>query len=90
MRDTLATVWRMTGRKPAELEGPGLPAGAAHVWEWFCLLHSTRQVGMAANPISHLEMQAFFGLEQVAPASWELELLREFDRVAMAPESPPK
>lgn len=42
-------------------------------------LHSTRGRGMAIQPISFVEIQAYLGMYQITPQAWEIELLRKFD-----------
>lgn len=54
------------------------------VWSWFMRLNQSRASGgFGVSAISHQEMLAFFTLESIWPESWELELLRAFDRVAL-------
>lgn len=74
----------MTGIKPAELETGELPDAFRHVWHWFLLLNSQRTSnGFGINPITNQDMWFFFQLEGIEPESWELDLIRRFDSVAM-------
>ena len=67
-----------------EKETPKLPESAYLVWSWFMRLNQCRASGgFGVSAISHQEMLAFFTLEDTWPESWELDLLRAFDRVAM-------
>lgn len=38
---------------------------------------------MAANPITWPDMAAFFGLKEIRPHAWELDLIRLLDSVAL-------
>jgi hypothetical protein len=62
------------------LEGlPELPEAAAHVMQWYHDLSSTRSMGMALNPISYTEIQAWCNLTGNWPASWEVSAIRQID-----------
>ena len=85
IRDQLIAVWKQTGIKPPELE----PAGELNemfydAWQFFLKLHSKRSNnGFGVNPISYLEMKAFFELHEIYPTHYELELIEQFDNVAL-------
>lgn len=38
---------------------------------------------MAANPITWPDMAAYFGLKEIRPHAWELDLIRLLDGVAL-------
>lgn len=76
----LEQVERQTGTTPPELEGvPELPEAASHVLQWFYDLSATRSVGMALNPISYTEIQAWCSLTGSRPAPWEVAAIRQID-----------
>jgi len=58
---------------------PDVPLEGAHVWRWFCDLGSARSSGMAINPISWNDMNAYFTLQRITPAQWELAAIRALD-----------
>jgi hypothetical protein len=62
-----------------------VPLDTAHVWTWFTELHAARSSGMAANPISFTEIDAYCRLNQVVMTPWELGLIRQLDSIALAP-----
>lgn len=69
---------------PDELNTGELPDCLAHVWNWFLQLNSQRTSnGFGVNPITNQDMWFFFQLEGIEPESWELDLIRRFDRVAL-------
>lgn len=74
----------MSGKAVPELQSKELPECLRHVWYWFLQLNSQRTSnGFGLNPITNQELWFFFQLEQVEPESWELNLIRQFDRVAL-------
>lgn len=66
-------------------EPPSLPEAAVYAWSYFLKLNQTRQIGGFGgfSAISYQEMLAYFTLDQSYPESWEVELIKEFDRVAL-------
>lgn len=62
-----------------ELEGPPLPAALSHVWGWFIELSRARTVGMAANPITWADMDAWSRLTQARPTPFEVSLIQDLD-----------
>ena len=64
---------------------PSLPASAQFAWSYFLRLNQTRQVGGLGGfcSISYQEMLAFFTLEGTTPESYELELIRVWDKIAL-------
>lgn len=79
-RTHLQAAWKATGRKPAELEGPELPAPLEHVWAWFLELDAARGGnGFAPNPLGFVELRAWAGLTGAKPTPFEVECLRALD-----------
>lgn len=85
IRDQLNLVWKTTGAKPAELYCEHeLDELFYDAWQFFLKLHSKRSSnGFGVNPLSYTEIKAFFDLHQIYPAQYELELIEQFDNVAM-------
>lgn len=72
-------------QEDTESEPPILPTSAQFAWTYFLRLHQTRQSGGFGGffAISYQEMLAFFTLENTFPESYELELIRVWDRLAL-------
>lgn len=76
----LEQVEKQTGITPPELGGvPDLPEAAAHVLHWYYDLAGTRTIGMALNPISYTEIQAWCNMTGNRPAPWEVLAIRQID-----------
>jgi len=76
----LEQVEKQTGIVPPELEGlPELPESAAYILQWFYDLSSTRTVGMALNPISFTEIDAWSRLTGNKPSIWEVSAIKQLD-----------
>lgn len=61
-----------------------LPESCYVVWKWFIDLHNARTSnGFGINPITYTEIKCYFDLVEVRPDSWELELIRRFDSIAL-------
>lgn len=69
----------MTGRRPAELDGPEMPDGVQHIWQWFLELNKRRDPGVGRSPITYTSMAAFFGLYGFTPDAWELRAIESLD-----------
>lgn len=84
LRSHLEERWRLTGERPAELDGPALPEAAVVVWEWFLELASARrQSGFGPSPLVMADIEAFFRLRGTRPVPWELAALRVLDAAYM-------
>lgn len=68
-----------------ELENqPTLPEVFEEVWYWFLKLNSRRSSnGMGINPISYLELKAFFYLIDYKPSDWEIEAIELLDNLVL-------
>ena len=66
-------------------EPPSLPDAVKFAWSYFLRLNRTRQSGGLGgfSAISHQEMLAYFALEQVVPDPWEVEMIRQWDDIAL-------
>lgn len=81
----LESVERQTGRRPAALDGPELPADGAHVWAWFLELSAGRgSNGFGPNPISYLDLLAWSLLTGTITRPAEVEAIMALDRAWMA------
>lgn len=66
------------------MQAPEFPVSLAYVWQWFIGLHNARgSSGFGANPITWPDMAAFFGLHRIRPSTFELDLIKRLDSVAM-------
>ena len=82
-REHLEAVERQTGKTPKELQNLlGLPEALREVWVWYKRLSNRRQSGMGINPITFMEMQAFFFLSGITPTPEEVKALEYFDNVS--------
>lgn len=63
---------------------PELPRGTEHIWKWYCELDAKRQAGMSINALSWTDIQAYFALRRIEPASWELDAIARVDDAFLA------
>lgn len=67
------------------LQGPGLPAEAAYLWEWFLELSAARPSGgFGPSAIAYSEILAWAQLTGRRPVPWEVRWIGHLDRVWMA------
>lgn len=59
------------------------PDALGYVWRWFIDLNGARGGGMGPSPITWPDMAAYFGLKQIQPEPWELDLIHSLDGVAL-------
>lgn len=80
------------GAIPAEGVNPvEHPTVLAELWNWFCMLHECRTVGMSGPcRIGYSDMLAFFTLEGVRPEPWHIGVIKSLDRLFMASQHPSK
>jgi hypothetical protein len=85
-RAHLRQVEKTSGKTPEELlENPELPEPVKHVWEWWYELHNARSAGgMGQSPITYLDIQAWAKMSRQEPTPWEVQALREMDKVYMS------
>lgn len=63
-----------------------------YVWNHFNRLAARRQIGMAANPLTYLELEAYERKALVHLPSWETELIMRIDdavRLVRDADQPP-
>lgn len=67
---------------PKELEElVELPNSMLDLWSWFITLHESRSSnGFSVNPISFIDIAAFFHLQQIEPHTWEVDTIKRLDR----------
>lgn len=56
-----------------------MPVPLVHVWQWFGELSRGRTCGMATNPITWSDLDAWARLTGVRPTPLELELIYALD-----------
>lgn len=70
----------MKGEMPSELENAvELPLIFIEVWNAFIALSNTRQYGMAANPFTYQEIQAYLTVTKTRLSGFEIDLLKRLD-----------
>lgn len=80
-RAHLESVERQTGRRPAELDGPELPADGSHIWAWFLELSTGRgSNGFGPDPISWLDLLAWTALTGMITRPAEIDAIMALDR----------
>lgn len=89
MRDTLETVERMTGNRPAQLSElldgiPEFPDAIGYLWDIFMQLAQTKQSGMGPSPITESEISAFSRNRGMRLSLFELEAIRHLDAIAIS------
>jgi hypothetical protein len=85
LRQTLEAVKKQTGKAPKELINPvELPIILRDEWEYFLKLNASRTAGMSShNPISEQEIYYFFRNRKIDAQSWQIDLIRRLDVVAL-------
>jgi hypothetical protein len=84
LREHLLKVQEITKRVPIELQNlVELPEVFKYCWQDFINLNNTRQGGFGPQPISYLEMQAYFNLNSVVPEPWEIRIIKVLDKIAL-------
>jgi hypothetical protein len=61
------------------MEGLPFPKGFTYLWDWYGELGSSRQNGMAPNPLTFTEIKAWADLTQRDVAPWEIEIIKTID-----------
>ena len=56
-----------------------MPELAGYLMEWVYQLHQSRSMGMAMNPISYMEIEAWSRLTRNRPQPWEVTALKAID-----------
>jgi hypothetical protein len=63
----------------AQLAEPPIPASGRHLWAWFWELDTSRQSGMAAQSISHVEIRAWARNTARNPSPQDISILQAMD-----------
>jgi hypothetical protein len=58
---------------------PGFPEGLEYLWDHFLKLARRRQIGMAAGPLTYLELEAYERKALVRLSAWETALIMRID-----------
>lgn len=64
---------------PGSEDGPEVPMAGRRIWGIFLELNATRAAGMAANPISFCEIEAYSRLRREPVRPFEVTILRALD-----------
>lgn len=83
LRTHLQRLAQATGRVDERLEKP-LPRHGEALWRAFVQLGNQRQSGMAANPISLSDVEAWCRLQGVMFTPWELDTLLLMDAAGLS------
>lgn len=81
LADQLVAYAEASARKTAL---PAFPEALRDVWTDFNRLSGRRQVGMAPNPLSFAEIDAYRRLTHARIGPWEVELICRLDDVVLA------
>lgn len=85
MRDHLAAVARATGKRPAELDLPPLPATLVPLWAIYLQLDAGRgSGGFGAAAIGWQDIAAWQGITRQPLSGWEAETLIRTDSAVRA------
>jgi len=79
LQNELCDVLRWQLASPGSEDGPEVPVAEQRVWSIFLELNATRTVGMAVNPISFGEIEAWSRLRREPVRPFELTMLRALD-----------
>lgn len=83
LRVHLARSWKNTGRKDPRLDLE-IPAAGKFVWRVYTQLGRQYSMSGSPLPITNAEILAWCQLNRVRLSAWELEMIREFDSIALA------
>jgi len=84
-------VWQATGQRPKELDGPSLPESLDYIWRWFIDLHNGRgSSGFGPAALTWPDIGWYFQLHGIRPLSFELDLIKRLDMVAIKAAVPDK
>lgn len=82
LRESLESVERQTGKRPARLIGPALPDEAAHIWGWFVALSNQRgSSGFGIEPLRWLDIWAWSSLSGTLAFPWEIDAIVRIDAI---------
>jgi hypothetical protein len=80
----LIAIEKGTRIKPKELQNlVELPQFAKECWHFFLSLNSTRNSGFGISPITYQEILSYFTLYGIEPETWEVDMIKLFDSIAM-------
>lgn len=87
-RQHLESVARQTGKLPAELDTPPIPAWAEHIVGWWAELNAARGGnGMGPNPISWADIAAWSRLTATEPSPFEVRTILALDQAWLAEQA---
>jgi hypothetical protein len=80
LKANLESIWEQTGVKPEELQDIDFPEGAAHIWESFLDLHTSRGMGVnGPNPLTFSDILAWSTLTGLEITPFELNCITALD-----------
>lgn len=80
LREHLEAVAERSGKRPAMLDGPGLPAPCARLWGDFLELHGARGYGMAGpDRITFRDLMDWQEFRGVKLDGWQIDAIRKAD-----------
>lgn len=89
VRTKLEHVEAVTGRRPAELDGPEIPDGCEHLLGWFHDLNTGRgSNGFGLNPLTFAEISAWSSLTGTVIRPAEVRLLKAMDLAYLKANAP--
>jgi hypothetical protein len=69
---------------PEQLKPLDAPYEILYLWQWFCELSNSRQYSeIGAMPLSYSEIKAWAELTHSEPTAWEVDCLKQIDRIYM-------
>lgn len=75
----LVSYWKQSGVMPDQLNIPPIPYELEYIWDWWIALHSTRQMGMAANPVTYQEVLSWSTLLKINVIPFEVRCIMALD-----------
>ena len=84
LRDHLMSIFDNTGFMPEELNNPEPSKAIDYLLEYFHQLSRTRQIGMALNPITFTEIEAWKRLFHIELAVWEIDVIKQLDLIYLS------
>jgi hypothetical protein len=73
---------------PEQLQPVDIPAAIIYIWQWFCELSGGRGYSEAGpGALTYSEILAWAQLTKSDPMAWEVEALKELDRVYLTESS---
>lgn len=75
------SIWEQTQIKPIELDNPPPSIVVGYLLDYFFELSQARQMGMAVNPLSYADIDAWCRLTHTRLSQWELNVIKQLDLI---------